>query len=320
MKPIQIVEVKSELGAGTRGASLGVDAIKIASVNDGSDFFARHETIEVPVDNSPLFTLTSDQYSTAHRIEDVLEVQEIVCEKIAEVSKTHFPLVLGGDHANAAGVIMGMKMANPDKRIGVVWIDAHADLHTPYTTPSGNMHGMPLAICLGIDNLEEQINEPGPDVVEEWEELKRIGGEGAKISFEDIVYIGLRSTEGPEDALIARHNIKVFTVEDVTYKLAKNVVKETLECLQHCDMICVSFDVDSMDSSISVGTGTPEPDGLTIEQAIQLNCCLVRDPKVASWEMVEINPTLDTANRMGEVAFEILREVVEARETVEAHS
>jgi arginase len=320
MKPIQIVEVKSELGAGTRGASLGVDAIKVASVNDGSDFFAVHKSVEVPVDNSPLFTLTSDEYSTAHRIEDVLEVQEIVCEKIAEISQTHFPLVLGGDHANAAGVIMGMKMANPDKRIGVVWIDAHADLHTPYTTPSGNMHGMPLAICLGIDNLDEQINDPDPEVVEEWEELKRIGGEGAKIQFEDIVYIGLRSTEGPEDALIARHKMKVFTVEDVTYKLAKNVVKETLDYLDHCDMVCVSFDVDSLDPSISVGTGTPEPDGLTIEQAIQLNSCFVRDSRVASWEMVEINPTLDTANRMGEVAFEILREVVEARETVGANN
>lgn len=311
MKEIKVVEVKSELGAGTRGASLGVDAIKIASVNAGSDLFTRFSRVIVPTDNSPLYI--ESKYTTAKRIKDILKVEKETCAVISDTAKTHFPLVLAGDHSTGAGVIMGIKQTFPDKRIGVIWIDAHADLHTPYTTPSGNMHGMPLAMCLAEDNLEEKLNTPVEEVIRTWADIKLIGGQGAKMLAEDIVFIALRDTEKPEKALISKHGMKVFRVSDVAEKTPEAVIDESMEYLSGCDIVCVSFDVDSMDTSISVGTGTPVPNGLSIEQAKRLNAALIKNPKIASWEMVEVNPTLDTKNAMANAAFEVLEAVVEAR-------
>lgn len=310
MKEIKVVEVKSELGAGTRGASLGVDAIKIASVNAGSDVFTRVPVVSVKVDNSPLYQVP--KYTTAKRIKDIFTVEQETCTVISHTVKTHFPLVLAGDHSTGAGVIMGIKQAFPDKRIGIVWIDAHADLHTPYTTPSGNMHGMPLAMCLAEDNQEEKINTPDEEVINTWNNIKNIGGQGPKMLAKDIVFIALRDTENPEEALIAKHGMKVFSVNDVTKKTPEAIVNGALEYLSNCDLICVSFDVDSMDTDISVGTGTPVPNGLSIEHAGRLNAALIKSPKVVCWEMVEVNPTLDTKNAMANAAFAVLEIVIGA--------
>jgi len=201
---------------------------------------------------------------------------------------------------------MGIKAANPEKRLGVVWIDAHADLHTPYTTPSGNMHGMPLAMCIQTDNKECQVNDLMEDTVLFWEKIKNIGGEFSKIKPEDIVFISVRDTEEPEDYLIQKYGIKNFTTEDVRTFGADKVAKETLHILKECEQIYISFDVDSLDSSISVGTGTPVPNGLTVEEALELNAELIKDKRVCCWEIVEVNPTLDTENIMAENAFDIL--------------
>ena len=313
-KEIKVVEVKSELGAGTHGASLGVDAIKIASVNAGSDLFTRFEGVTVHTDNSPLYR--ESKYTTAKRIKDIFIVEKETCNVISDTAKTHFPIILGGDHSTGAGVIMGIKQAFPNLRIGIVWIDAHADLHTPYTTPSGNMHGMPLAMCLAEDNLEEQINTPDDEVLEIWNDIKNIGGNEPKIIHKDMVFIALRDTERPEEALIAKHGMKVFSVGDVTEKTPEAIVVETMDYLSECDLVCVSFDVDSLDTEISVGTGTPVPNGLSVEQARRLNMSLIKNAKVASWEMVEVNPTLDTRNAMANAAFEVLEGVIEAHSEI----
>ena len=305
LKDIRIIEVKSEIAAGTRGASLGIDALKIASLDFESDYFTRFESEEVENVNDILF----DGYAHPHAkfIDGVLTMEERVCSAVsAQLESNNFPLILAGDHSTAAGSISGIKKAHPDKRLGVIWIDAHADMHTPYTTPSGNMHGMPLAMVSNIDNLECQINEPKEETVAMWNKLKAVGGEGAKINMSDVVFISARDLEEPEEFLLKKHNITNFTTKEVRDKGVPAIAKETLQKLDACDIIYVSFDVDSMDSKISVGTGTPVPNGLTVEEAEELNKLLIRDPKVIAWEMVEVNPTLDTENKMAENAFKIL--------------
>jgi arginase len=217
-----------------------------------------------------------------------------------------FPIVLAGDHSTAAGTIMGIKAAHPEKRLGVIWIDAHADLHTPYTTPSGNMHGMPLAMVAQIDNKECQINTPDKETLQYWEKIKKIGGDFPKVLPQDIVFISVRDTEQPEDHLIQTHGIRNFTTKEVRDLGIQKIASQALEILSDCDQLYISFDVDSLDSSISVGTGTPVPNGLTVADAIELNAELIKDKRVCCWEIVEVNPTLDTENTMAEIAFEVL--------------
>ncbi|MCU0418453.1 MAG: arginase [Cyclobacteriaceae bacterium] len=311
MKEIKIIEVKSEIGAGTRGASLGVEAMKIASLDLKSDFFKQVDTVEVENVNELLFD--GAKHSYAKFIDGVLIMEERVCLEVYEqLFDDFFPLIMAGDHSTAYGTIAGIRKAYPKKRLGVVWIDAHADIHTPYTTPSGNMHGMALAMACGIDNLECKVNDPRGETIEYWEELKRVGGASPKIHPEDIVYVAVRDFEKPENYLINKYNINFIETEEIKKYGADVMAARALQMLDHCDLIYVSFDVDSIDSRVSTGTGTPVPNGLSVEEAKKFNEELAKDAKVVAWEIVEVNPTLDTENRMAESAFEILEATAKA--------
>jgi len=305
MRNIKLVEVRSELAAGTRGASLGVDALKVASLDKKSDFFTQFDPIHVQDANNYLWK--GNKFSHAKYIDGVYQVLKNVYSTVESLrlEKT-FPIILAGDHSTAAGTIMGIKAADPNLRLGVIWIDAHADLHTPYTTPSGNMHGMPLAMVSQLDNLDCLENQPDEETILYWERIKKIGGDQPKIDPKDIVFISVRDTEKPEDYLIQKYGITNFKTDQVRKEGITSIANQTLEILKDCDQIYISFDVDSLDSSISVGTGTPVPDGLTVEEAIKLNAELIKDKRVCCWEIVEVNPTLDTENTMAENAFEVL--------------
>jgi arginase len=305
IRDIKLVEVRSEIAAGTRGASLGVDALKIASLDKKSNFFTQFDPINVPDANNYLWK--GNKFPHANYIDGVYQVLKNVYSTVESLRmEKKFPIILAGDHSTAAGTIMGIKAADPTKRLGVIWIDAHADLHTPYTTPSGNMHGMPLAMVCQLDNLESQVNQPTEDTITYWEKIKKIGGDFPKILPNDIVFIAVRDTEEPEDYLIKAKGIKNFKISEVREKGINLIAKETLESLKDCDQIYISFDVDSLDTSISMGTGTPVPNGLTLEEAIELNSELIKDKRVCCWEIVEVNPTLDSENMMAEAAFEVL--------------
>lgn len=305
MKELKIIEVKSEIGAGTRGASLGVEAIKIASLDLNSDFFKQYESVEVENVNELLFD--GAKHSYAKFIDGVMIMEERVCLEVYEtIWEENFPLIIAGDHCTAYGTIAGIKKADPKIRLGVIWIDAHADIHTPFTTPSGNMHGMALSMACGIDNLECKVNDPRGETLEYWEQIKNVGIPGPKVYPEDIVYIGVRDLEKPENYLINKYNINFIETEDIKKLGSVKVAENALQMLDHCDLIYVSFDVDTLDSRISTGTGTPVPNGLTVDEAKILNSELAKNPKVCAWEIVEVNPTLDTENRMAESAFEIL--------------
>ncbi|MDX5346841.1 MAG: arginase, partial [Hymenobacteraceae bacterium] len=295
------------------GASMGIDALRVACYDKGSDYFKRFNSIEVPNQNEVLFD--PNPFPNAKYIDAVLTVQKAIAKTVYNtINLDMFPLVLAGDHGNAAGTIAGIKQAYPDKTLGVIWVDAHADIHSPYTSPSGNMHGMPLAASLSIDNLECKRNDPAPETVFFWESLKKVGGEQPKLKPEHLVYIVVRDTEQEEDFLISKHQIKNFTYAELLEKGAATVAREAMERLKDCDLIYVSFDVDSLDSKFSKGTGTPVEVGLTVDEAKELCYNLVKDPRVCCFEMVEINPTLDTENTMAENAFDILEYATQAIE------
>lgn len=279
--------------------------MRTACLDLGSDYFTRFEEVNVPVYNDALFEEPSS--ATAKYIETIYKTLNGVADHVAKVLRDgDFPLVLAGDHSTAAGTIAGIKKADPSRRLGVIWIDAHADLQTPYTSDSGNMHGMPLAMAINEDNIDEQVNEPEPHVIEYWEKLKALGVDGQKVKPTDIVFIGGRSIDEAEEVLMDRFGITNITVAEMRKKGIKATVEQTLELLKDCSCIYISFDVDSMDDKVSMGTGTPVEHGLKVEEAKELNALLVNSSKVCCFEMVEVNPTLDTENRMAEVAFEIL--------------
>ncbi|MEO6723313.1 MAG: arginase [Ferruginibacter sp.] len=309
MKNIKLIEVPSEIGAGTRGASLGIDAIKIAALDFMSNFFVHFPSEKIEAENKLLFEPIQSPY--AKRIHGTLTMYERVSKAVSESIKSHFfPLVLSGDHSIAGGTLAGIKMAKPKSKLGVIWIDAHADLHTPYTTPTGNMHGMPLAAAIGEDNDEYKVHDLDEKTRNTWEQLKNIGKINPKVLAEDIVFIGLRDYETEEKALIEKYGIKVITTNEVRRNGAESVSRKVNRYLSDCTDIYVSFDVDSLDSSISKGTGTPVSNGLKEREAEDLISKFMQNRKICCFEITEVNPTLDKENLMAEIAFNILQRSV----------
>lgn len=304
---IKLIGNISELGAGTRGASLCVEALKIASFNKNSEYFSEYPISVIKNENELLFS--NIIFHSAKRIKGIVNVFNEIAKKVDQtLNDGDFPIIIAGDHSSAGGTIAGIKKRYPNKRLGAIWIDAHADLHTPYTSPSGNVHGMPLGSALGFDNIECAVKEVKPEVKAMWEQLKSCGGVSPKILPKDIVFYGVRDTEGPEDKIIEREGIKNFTVAETRQKGIAQVCKEGLAILNDCDLIYISFDVDSMDCDlVSMGTGTPVPNGYSPEEANGIIQELIKSDKLVCFELVEVNPTLDNKqNLMAETAFEIL--------------
>ncbi len=311
-KELNLIINMSELGAGTRGASMGYGALQVAARNAKSEFFSKYSVHELATDNHLLDQRT--RYGNAKYVDGIARVFKRVAEQVKDtLDNNSFPVVIAGDHASAGGTIAGLKQSYPNKRIGVVWIDAHADLHSPFTSVSGNVHGMPLATVLGLDHKELALHDVEPQEYEFWSELKNAAGVSPMIKYQDLVFVGVRDTEVQEDDIIAKYGIESILVDQVRNKGALVIADHILKHLQECDLIYVSFDVDSMDcEEVSRGTGTPVENGLTEEECTTLLDKLVQDPKVCCLEMVEINPCLDNkSNVMAETAFRILESAIQ---------
>jgi arginase len=309
MKNIKLIEVPSEIGAGTRGASLGIDAIKIAALDFMSNFFVHFPSEKIEVENQLLFEPLQSPY--AKRINGVLTVCERVSKAVNDALKNNFfPVIISGDHSNAAGTIAGLKMAKPKSKLGVIWIDAHADLHTPYTTPSGNMHGMPLSASIAEDNKEFKVHNLDDKTIKQWEQFKNMGKICPKVLPEDIVFISLRDFEKEEKHIIEKYGIKKFSSNEVRRNGAEIVYRKAIRYLNDCTDIYLSFDVDSLDSSISRGTGTPVSNGLREREVEDLISKFMQHRKICCFEITEVNPTLDKENLMAEIAFNILQRSV----------
>ncbi len=301
-KTVRLILAKSDTGAGKKGAEMGPDALLEALSKLGVHFDDVHTLEALQVDEDPnmtwckhIETVSSNANRLSAAVEDSIHAGKTT-------------IVFSGDHSNAVGGLTGFRLANPDARIGVIWIDAHADLHSPYTTPSGNMHGMPLAALTGLDNMSQAKHELSAKEIAAWNGLKAIGNyPQAKIEAKDIVFIAIRDAEPEEWHLIDEHKIQSFEPDYIREHGIYNVLNKSLDHLANCDTIYVSFDVDSMDPSMANGTGTPVADGLKRVEAEAVLKTLMHHPKTGMLEITEINPSLDSlAQKMAGLTAEIL--------------
>jgi arginase len=274
-----------------------------------SSFFIHFPSEIIPHENRLLYEPVQSHF--AKRIKGITTIYERVSKAVSDTIKNNFfPLILSGDHSIGGATITGIKLAKPESRLGVVWIDAHADLHTPFTTPSGNLHGMPLAIAINEDNRESAVHEVDEETIKSWDQLKQLGNIAPKILPEDIVFIALRDFEKEERYLIEKYGIKVVTTSELRRKGPESIVKSVFRHLSDCTDIYISFDMDSMDANISRGTGTPVGNGLKEREAEDLISKFMQNRKVSCFEITEVNPTLDRENLMAEIAFNILQRSV----------
>ena len=304
----KLITVESDFGAGKQGAALGpqalIDELKVLNF-EGIDIYNT-----VKLQPKPIKASTDTPHGK--NIEVISEFQQKVCDNIVDTLKLgKVPFIISGDHSSANALISGVKDFYANQRIGVIWIDAHADLHSPYTTPSGNIHGMPLAALMGDDHREMGHNEPKEITKQLWNNLKRLGRRNIspKLQGSDVVFIALRSTEIEEERIIAKEEIRAFRPEEIKAAGIVSIAQKALHHLRNCEYIYISFDVDSLDSSISMGTGTPVEDGLSLEQAAYLLKTFKQLPNLVGFEITEINPALDAEKPMHKVIGQLVQEV-----------
>ena len=271
-----------DLGAGRRGVDMGPSAIRLAGLEPSLERLGYSVqdlgNIDVPVAEA------LQNKNGLHYADPILETCTAVYEALREMSGV-FPIALGGDHSVSMGTVAGVAQ---EERTGVLWIDAHADLNTPATSPSGNVHGMPLAHLLGYGDGR---------FLELW-------GGGAVLRPEDIVFIGLRSLDPAERKLIREQGIKAYTMKEIDGRGIAEVAAEALDYLQ-TDKLHVSFDADVLEPSLAPGVGTPVPGGLTYREAHLLMELLADAGSVTSLDLVEVNPILDVKNETGRIMVEM---------------
>lgn len=304
----KVITVESDFGAGKKGAALGPQALLSELQQSGfSAFDVFNYTRLVPHEVAP-----SEETPHGKNIENIRNFQEKIVDNIQDILRLHkIPFIISGDHSSANALISGIKDYHANSRIGVIWIDAHADLHSPYTTPSGNIHGMPIAALMGDDHREMAKNDPKEITRNLWEILKKLGRRRItpKIQGRDLVFIALRSTEDEEEKIITKEEIKTFRPDDISRIGIEAVAQQTLEHLRNCEYIYVSFDVDSLDTQYSVGTGTPVEQGLTLQQAGHLISTFCNNDKLVGMEITEINPNLDLERPMQKVISGLVQTV-----------
>jgi len=311
---VGLVEVDCDLGAGTAGAGCGIALLKDAVQRQQALRRISERLLqEIDAQQRPRARASElgSETTTPHarHIDTIAHVMADAADLVAAMLRQRrFPVVLAGDHSTAAATIAGIRRAHPRERLGVIWIDAHADIHSPFTTPSGNMHGMPLAIAAAHDNLAQAINAPDVHTRQLWRQLQGLSGlDDPCLDLKDLVYIAVRDTEPAEDATLLAHRIPVISTEWVRQQGGEAAACSALAHLAEVDRIYVSFDVDALDSTICKGTGTPVPGGLWAEEALAILRRLLADPRVCCWEICEINPHLDDLNTLAEVSLGIFQ-------------
>ncbi|MFL5992299.1 MAG: arginase [Rubrobacteraceae bacterium] len=286
-KPPGIFGVPIDLGQDRRGVDMGPSAIRYARLQNALEELG-YQVADLGNAVTPLPETVEKEGKIRH-----LEAVRDVCEEVSEqaeamISSGLFPIFLGGDHSIAIGTVSGV--ARNFERIGVIWLDAHADFNTPQTSPSGNIHGMPLSVLTGAGH---------PDLV-------AIGGEGASVRTEDVVIVGLRSVDLEERRLLNDAGIRLYTMKEVDAYGIASVVRRALRTLSHLDRVHVSLDLDVVDPDVAPGVGTPVRGGLTYREA-HLVMELINEAGIAaSLDVVEINPILDQRNGTAELAVELV--------------
>lgn len=304
-----IITTPWEYGAGKQGTSLGPTNLLEACKNTNNHPLNSCNVFSVPQEIEEKEKVPLPNYlKRGHAfLKHQTNLSNLVHLKLSE---NCFPIILSGDHSNAVGGLAGFSQHFNANESGVVWVDAHLDLHSPYTTPSGNIHGMSLNVAINYDNDENQINDLDAETIELWEQIKSLKNNHENQTYipQNIVFIGIRSYEEQEIELTKKLGIHVITAEEVHLLGIQAAVSQAKTILNKVNQVYVSFDVDSLDPSISVGTGTPVENGLSIEQAQYLLSEFYRWEKTKTIEFTEINPTLENENQMANAICKLIQD------------
>jgi arginase len=292
IKDISIIGVPMDFGQQLRGVDMGPAAVRYTGLISRLRSLG-HKVVDTGDINIPIrdCDLTANCNETQNKDKYLKEITQI-CESIYRAGKTivqkgDFPLFIGGDHSIAVGTIASVTNNEPT---GLIWIDAHGDFNTPQTSPSGNIHGMPLAALIG---------EGHPSLV-------NVGRKGAKIHPDNVVLIGQRDLDRSEKKRLKKAGIAVFTMRDIDEQGISSVANKALMKLVHLKKIHLTVDMDALDPVEAPGVGTPVPGGISYREAHLLMEILSDSGKIRSMDMVEINPILDVANKTAELAVELI--------------
>ncbi|QZT34491.1 arginase [Caldalkalibacillus thermarum TA2.A1] len=288
-RKVSILGVPMDLGQGRRGVDMGPSAMRYANAKERLEKlgFEVKDLGDIPV---PSIEERTSNELNLKCLDEVVEVNQVLADRVSEiVAGGSFPLILGGDHSIAIGTIAGV--ARHYKRLGVIWFDAHGDLNTGETSPSGNIHGMSLAVSLGIGH----------------ERLTGIGGYAPKIKPENVVIIGVRELDEGEKHLIREIGLKVYTMHEVNRLGMTKVMEEAISHVtQGTDGVHLSLDLDGLDPHDAPGVGTPVIGGLTYRESHLAMEMLAEADIITSAEFVEVNPILDHSNKTAKVAVALM--------------
>jgi len=290
---IAIIAAPLDLGAGRRGVDMGPSALRLAGLN------ARLASLGYEVEDLGNVAV-AQQESTPTGAENAKYLPQIAktCAKLAAMvegvmSAGKFPLVLGGDHSIAAGTVSGAAHYYRQKgeKIGLIWIDAHADMNTPESSPSGNVHGMPLACCIGL----------GP------RELTDIFDFSPKVDGANVALVGIRDVDQREREVVRASGVTAFTMRDIDELGLRNVMQQAIAiALNGTAGFHLSLDMDAVDPDEAPGVGTPVRGGMTYREAHLAMETICDCSRMLSMEVVEVNPVLDSANRTALLGVELV--------------
>ncbi|EGQ25184.1 arginase [Mammaliicoccus sciuri] len=287
---ISMIGVPIDLGQSRRGVDMGPSAMRYAGAVERLRALGHQVMDQGNIVISAVHEKTSSEAGLKN-LEEVTAATVKLAEAVSNiVADNHFPLVLGGDHSIAIGTLAGL--ADHYKNLGVIWYDAHADMNTRETSPSGNIHGMPLAVSMGLGH----------------ERLVNVHRDGVKIDPRNVVIIGARALDPGERKLIKEQGVKVFTMHEIDRYGMSAVIQQTLEYFstRQVDGVHLSLDLDGLDPLYTPGVGTPVPGGITYRES-HLAMELLEDAKViTSAEFVEVNPVLDEYNKTADVAVALM--------------
>lgn len=289
--PVSIFGVPTDIGAATRGASMGPEALRVARIVEA----IQRRRVEVRDEGD----VSGPRNPQAAPVDGYRHLDEVVAWNQAVETKTRqileqgrMPIMLGGDHCLAMGSIAAVAAhcRKAGKQLRVLWLDAHADFNTSDITPSGNIHGMPVACLCGI----------GPQA------LTTLGGHVPAITPSQVRQLGIRSVDSGEKRLVKEHGLDIYDMRYIDEIGMRRVMEEALQGVDENTHLHVSFDVDMLDPSIAPGTGTRVPGGVNYREA-QLMMEMVADTKrMGSLDLVEVNPALDKRNATAKLAVELV--------------
>ena len=291
---IHVLGVPMDLGSGRRGVDMGPSAIRIAGMGARLTELG-HKVVDegdIVIKNIEELKVGNER---ARYLPEIARAATAVARKVERIiGLKHFPLVLGGDHSIAVGTVSGIAAFahSQGKKLGLLWVDAHGDINTPESSPSGNIHGMPLAALLGFGAPE----------------LTSVGGPTPKVDPANVALVGIRSLDAGEKKRLKETGVQVHTMSDIDRHGVPSIMKKALaQVTAGTDFVHVSLDLDAVDPSVTPGVGTPVKGGLDYREAHLIMEVIADAGVMTSLEVVEVNPILDERNASAEFAVELVQ-------------